>query len=426
MNTNLFVPKKLNVGYQNRRDTYTGKLAYIVYYDEKGKLRKQASWDSWRDKNIPNDEFENTPMSGFMLNKHVGGYKYSWDYRKSYCRVYDPRGFEFEITIDNLLYILEFVDCSSKELKGKFVYAWDKTELVLLPVSSPDYTQIQDFTNKVLTSTLKDKDLVIGGEYLGKDNEVYVYLGKFNYYGPGFVYTNENNEIVNVKNLEEVPYKKGNYKNKVSFSYRTFDYGKYQWFAQRFKNDPDSYSFEVYKRLPKKIISCITEKGNADLDKIMEDLKSEKSFSPLDDSRTEIVAYTHDEFMKILKHNKAGYAYQELYHYGIFSEKGFNYVLKYDKATDKWGVEVSNYLPNYVLRESGLREGRELELHHKEYKELFNGEVNNRSYYNDNNFTYSSAKFDDEELFKILKPCYVVTYLKSGKLYKKHCYYVHE
>lgn len=41
MKSNIFVPKKINVGFQNRDDTYTGKLAYVVYYDEKGKLRKK-------------------------------------------------------------------------------------------------------------------------------------------------------------------------------------------------------------------------------------------------------------------------------------------------------------------------------------------------------------------------------------------------
>lgn len=46
----IFIPKKINVGFQKRDDTYTGKLAYIIYYDETGKLRKETSWNGWRDK----------------------------------------------------------------------------------------------------------------------------------------------------------------------------------------------------------------------------------------------------------------------------------------------------------------------------------------------------------------------------------------
>lgn len=43
MNTNIFIPTKINVGFQERKDTYTGKLAYVIYFDEKGKLRKETS-----------------------------------------------------------------------------------------------------------------------------------------------------------------------------------------------------------------------------------------------------------------------------------------------------------------------------------------------------------------------------------------------
>ena len=41
MKANIFIPKKINVGFQNRDDTYTGKLAYVIYYDEKGNYEKK-------------------------------------------------------------------------------------------------------------------------------------------------------------------------------------------------------------------------------------------------------------------------------------------------------------------------------------------------------------------------------------------------
>lgn len=76
MNTNIFVPTKINVGFQERKDTYTGKLAYVIYFDEKGKLRKETSWQGWRDESIPNEIYDNEPMEGFVLNKKVGGDRY--------------------------------------------------------------------------------------------------------------------------------------------------------------------------------------------------------------------------------------------------------------------------------------------------------------------------------------------------------------
>ena len=79
-------------------------------------------------------------------------------------RVYDPRGFEFEITIENLLYILENANSiKGKGLEGEFVYGWDGKELVLIPTDSPDYQEINSF-NKILheKNTLSQKNLYLG------------------------------------------------------------------------------------------------------------------------------------------------------------------------------------------------------------------------------------------------------------------------
>ena len=138
----IYIPKKIKVGYQNRYDTYTKKLAYVIYYDEKNKLRKETSWNNWRDEKIEPDDFDNEPTRGFVLNKKAGDCcsEHWGNHRQAYCRVYDPRGFEFEITINNLLYILENCDClKGKGLDGEFVYGWDRKDLILIPVDSPDY-----------------------------------------------------------------------------------------------------------------------------------------------------------------------------------------------------------------------------------------------------------------------------------------------
>ena len=74
----IYIPKKIKVGYQDRSDTYTGKLAYVIYYDEKNKLRKEKSWNGWRDNTIDPNDFDNEPTRGFVLNKKVGDYGGSW------------------------------------------------------------------------------------------------------------------------------------------------------------------------------------------------------------------------------------------------------------------------------------------------------------------------------------------------------------
>jgi len=180
MENKLFIPEKIKVGYQERDDTYTKRLAYVIYYDNKGVLRKEKSWEGWRNKKIKADEFENKPHSGFVLNKGVQRYG-EWGSGRNMVRVYDDRGIEFEITVSNLMFILMTTDCLKRGLEGEFVYAWHGTELVLLPTGCEEYQESKDFT-KLQTKKVGVKDLVPGGSYKTKRMEDLIYLGRFDWY----------------------------------------------------------------------------------------------------------------------------------------------------------------------------------------------------------------------------------------------------
>ena len=196
----LFIPNKCKVGFQLRHGTYTGKLGYIIYNDGK-QWRKEPSWESWRHKvgqvnyeyfngvrqetiieGVEPIEFANEPTSGFVLNKKVGGYSTGWNHRQTYSRVYDPRGWEFEITVENLLFILD--ECSSikgKGLEGDFVYSWSGKDLVLLPVDCNDYKLSTNFT-KLQDKKISTKELKEGLVYLTNKMDRLVYLGKYDCY----------------------------------------------------------------------------------------------------------------------------------------------------------------------------------------------------------------------------------------------------
>lgn len=166
---NFIIPKKINVGYQKRSDCYTKKLGFITYTDTStGVLKKEKSWNSWRDHKIQEDEFENVPTEGFIINRSVGGGRVGWNYRQSYCRVWDPRGFEIEIGIDNFLWILDYCDClSGKKISGKCVYSWIGMDLVLLPVNTEEYRISSEVMKKreVITKDLKPAELKPGALY---------------------------------------------------------------------------------------------------------------------------------------------------------------------------------------------------------------------------------------------------------------------
>lgn len=297
MKNNIFIPKTINVGYQNRKDTYTGKLAYVIYYDEKGKLRKETSWNSWRDKDIPNDEFENVPTEGFVLNKKAGDYSTGWDHRHAYCRVYDPRGFEFEISIENLLYILQNTTCiPGKGLQGEFVYGWDGTDLVLMPVVAPDYKQIAAY-NKIVhnNESIKTRDLVLGATYLTKENTEWIYMGRFETYGSGYKFV-QDGKIMRIKRYSDLPIEESYMGCRVIShkSINNLSYGKMHWFARLYN---DKYVFEQFKSVPKnKLISCVDDKCTSKYSEIYDEMESAYQFSPIDDSKDKIINIPFEDF----------------------------------------------------------------------------------------------------------------------------------
>lgn len=267
LKTTIFVPKKIKVGFQNRSDTYTQKLAYVIYYDQKNALRKEASWQSWRDDKIEPEDYENVPMSGFVLNKKVGGYDTGWNHRQTYVRVYDPRNFEFEISVPNLLYILENTNSiKGKGIEGEFVYGWDGTDLVLVPTSSPDYVETEKYNEVVFNKDyVKVKDLKIGATYRSNVNKQLIYIGRFDYY-----------------------------------EWDGTNKGKYFYFI-----DPDEkyYSRIIMKSISGRLISIINEECVGNYADLLDEIERSRDYSPHDPTKDEYVPYTLDEFEYKIKNS---------------------------------------------------------------------------------------------------------------------------
>jgi hypothetical protein len=182
MKSNLFIPKKLKIGFNNRADTYTGKLGYVIFQDERGIWHKEKSWEGWIDKEIDVLEIDNDPTEGFVLNKGLQRVSYHWGSGRSVIRVYDPRDFEFEINVDNLLGILTHSDVSKRGIVEKMVFAWGGKDLVLLPINSEAYEESVKFTN-LQDKKLSAKSLVPGKRYMNKKNGTeYVYIGHYNFW----------------------------------------------------------------------------------------------------------------------------------------------------------------------------------------------------------------------------------------------------
>lgn len=337
MKTNIFIPEKINVGFQNRSDTYTKKLAYVIYFDHKSVLRKEASWNSWRDRSIDNIIYENAPTSGFVLNKKVGDYVSSWNHRQAYVRVYDPRGFEFEITITNLLYILENTNSiKGKGLEGDFVYGIDGKELILIPTGSPDYVEITQF-NKILheKTYIKSRELILGATYKTKDNQEWTYMGRFNYY--------------------DYDVNKGK-KYYFHDSTRTYSY------------------FQTLKSLGDKLIGVVSEDCADNYADLFDKLERTTNYSPYDETKDEYISYEYDSFLNKMSSDKYGYG-------ASFYVEGYaNDTIKVKRKRDNEelynvsvGVQTSNrgYFTSYNYYEDKIISEGTLEDVFSNYKPMY-------------------------------------------------------
>jgi len=366
LNTTIFIPKKIKVGYQNRNDTYTQKLAYVIYYDEKNVLRKQKSWEGWRDKNIEPDEFINEPTSGFVLNKKVGDYQSNWNHRHAYCRVYDPRNYEFEITIENLLYILENSNSiKGKGLEGEFVIAYSGKDLLLLPVDSPDYKKITQH-NKIIheKNYVKVKDLTLGGTYKTKTNEEYIYMGRFDYYADIY---------------ESIPYEVDNNYYRKTTKYKSVkknvNKGKHHYFVLKEKDEKRSEWFSILalKSLGERFISIISSECVDNYAELFDKLECNPHYSPIDESKDEYIPYTFEEFIEKLNSHMWSYYFYD-------SQKNY---LSVDYAYKKSKEDEQKYL------------------------------LQNRNTYE------RSQELSFEEIFNQTQPMYKNIYLTNGKLYSE-------
>jgi len=363
MKNTIFIPKTIKVGYQERKDTYTGQLAYIVYYDQRNVLRKEKSWQSWRDDKIEPQEFSNEPTSGFVLNKKVGDYSNGWDHRKSYCRVFDPRNFEFEITIENLLYILENASSiKGKGLEGDFVYGWDGKDLLLMPVDSPDYKEITKYSEMILKNNyVKVKELILGATYKTKTNEEWIYMGRFDYH------TIKYDRASRSQNNSYYGYSRYSYDEiKVNVNK-----GKHHFFVKKTEDYLDNPYLSVLtiKSLGERFVDTVSTYCVENYADLFEKLECKTEYSPYDESKDKYIRYTFDEFDNSVNNGSRWKEY-------------------YDDVKNKYEVYLGRDNLYYYQKKDNLSKEKSIQ-----------GTL--------------------EEIYNIIQPTYKNEYLENNKLYRE-------
>lgn len=189
----IYIPKSLLCGFRwrDKNDWYTKdasnasyKVAFVTYFDNKNKLRHETSLNSWKDNSITNEEYKNVPTRGFKVFKkpNIQGNRFC-EYRNVALEIQDPRGWVFEITTENLMWILDNSTITKGEISGEFVYGWDSSKRVLIPCSSNTYKDITKYSDIIENNKyISPKDLKVNHLYKAKDGEVYIYLGRHDVY----------------------------------------------------------------------------------------------------------------------------------------------------------------------------------------------------------------------------------------------------
>ncbi len=169
----IFVPKVLHVGFQNT----DSKLSFVTYEDDKGVMRQAQSFNDWvRGSKV---KFDNKPVTGVMLDSGSNSPGWGgWNKRASIARIVDPRGFMFEIRMENLVYLLQMGGYDGKTGFPELIYSWDSGKIVLIPTASQEYKNALVST-EVQSKYLKVADIKVGTTYSRKSGGSYTYLGKF-------------------------------------------------------------------------------------------------------------------------------------------------------------------------------------------------------------------------------------------------------
>lgn len=180
--TNIKIFPKVYVGFQGRRGQDEVPLGFLTpHTDDAAGQKRRDTVDNWargygHSKTFNSVELDNEPMIGFEVGRSIrrsGGWNGSG---ASYVRVKDPRGFELEITIENLVMIMTGNLIDNGEIMTECVWGRDGNRNILLPTNSEPYRASKQMA-KSLSEVISLKEVKPGDTIKLLDGTEGVYLG---------------------------------------------------------------------------------------------------------------------------------------------------------------------------------------------------------------------------------------------------------
>lgn len=168
--------KELVVGYHENfnLDIDKAPLALLTYdtHDAASKKRIDTVKNWYGSEKMCN--LDNPPLSGFTFVDVVSRYRT----KNKLMRVFDPRGFIVEVSIDILLEIMQSATIKNGVIQEKCFWARKGAENILIPENTPLHEQYLSETVYAKAANISTKNLKVGGLYINKDGKKYFYLGK--------------------------------------------------------------------------------------------------------------------------------------------------------------------------------------------------------------------------------------------------------
>lgn len=200
-NLGIKIFEKLYVGFHRTAGERMPVGRMVNYIDNKTNQRLRDKIDDWSNYGTGSKVklnsiiIDNTPMTGFRISRSQ--INAGWYQTPDYIRVEDPRGFEVDITIPNMIMLTNNNILDNGEIMHECIWGRDGAINVLLPSNSAPYQEAIKNTDRQTTHVhvkkLKLGDHVVlkngmKGRYMGKltaISEVY-HTNKSGYSGYGY------------------------------------------------------------------------------------------------------------------------------------------------------------------------------------------------------------------------------------------------
>jgi hypothetical protein len=150
-------------------------FAFMTHYEDNAAGRKrQAQVDSWSRGKMNSTIIDNTPMIGFRVSR--GLRRLGWTHHATSVRIEDPRGFEVDISVSNMMMLTDNNLLENGEILRECVWGRDGGMNVLLPVNSSPYLAATVNTER-MASTVNSRSVALGDTVLLKNGQQGRYLG---------------------------------------------------------------------------------------------------------------------------------------------------------------------------------------------------------------------------------------------------------